>query len=248
MFNEVTVIHPIFGAIRLNSKFASILELEPFRALAFKSQLGSNSISRNMLNAKHTRLTHSVGVMYLTQKLLDACERKFSRYFSITKEEREILELVALGHDVGHLAFSHSLEDKEMKTHEERTVEIFESYADQINAIFGYNITSAVVSVFKNNVEVKKKGIENQMIEKLNILFVFTNLLMGAIDCDRMEYIMTDRYMVWGEKLDFTSLFDHITIVLLNDSPVIGFEKEAVPIIENMLLSRFDQYERIYFL
>lgn len=246
MLKERIVYHPIFGRIRLNAKFSQVLDLEPFRQLAFKSQLGNKALSSEMLGAKHTRLMHSIGVMHLTDKLIDTCERKFSQYFSITSQDRETLELVALGHDVGHIAFSHSLEDKNMQTHEERTVQIFKDYAPKINSIFGYDITSKVISIFENNEKVKRKGIDEQE-DQLDILFVFTKLLMGAIDCDRMEYLVTDRYMVFGEKLDFMPIFDHIAIVLLNDSPIIGFEKEAVPLIENMLFTRFDQYNSIYY-
>lgn len=243
----VTVQHPVFGVIKLNEKFAKVMELKPFRELGYKSQLGTKVLSKELLNAKHTRLMHSVGVMYLTGILLDACEKKFSKYFTITREDRETLELAALGHDIGHIAFSHSLEERGLKTHEERTIEYFEEYAKEINEIFGYDITSKVISIYKNNADVKKQGINKKMEEDLNILFIFTSLLMGTIDCDRMEYIISDRYMTLGEKVDFTNIFSYITIVLLNDSPTVGFEREAVPTIENMLTTRFDQYEYIYY-
>lgn len=245
--NVVTVRHPLFGVIRLNKKFAKVMELKPFQELEFKSQLGTKILSKELLNARHTRLMHSVGVMYLTGKLLDACEKKFSKYFTITIEDRETLELAALGHDIGHTAFSHSLEERGTKTHEERTIEYFEEYAEEINKIFGYDITSRVIAVYKENADVKKQGINKKLEENLDILFIFKSLLIGTIDCDRMEYIMTDRYMVFGEKVDFTNIFSYVTIVLLNDSPTVGFEREAIPIIENMLLTRFDQYDEIYY-
>lgn len=245
--NVVTVRHPLFGVIRLNKKFAKVMELKPFQELGFKSQLGTKILSKELLNARHTRLMHSIGVMYLTGKLLDACEKKFSKYFTITIEDRETLELAALGHDIGHTAFSHSLEERGTKTHEERTIEYFEEYAEEINKIFGYDITSRVIAVYKENADVKKQGINKKLEENLDILFIFKSLLIGTIDCDRMEYIMTDRYMVFGEKVDFTNIFSYVTIVLLNDSPTVGFEREAIPIIENMLLTRFDQYDEIYY-
>lgn len=245
--NVVTVRHPLFGVIRLNEKFAKVMDLKPFRELGFKSQLGTKVLSKELLNAKHTRLMHSVGVMYLTGKLLDACEKKFSKYFTITPEDRETLELAALGHDIGHTAFSHSLEERGTKTHEERTIEYFEEYAEEINKIFGYDITSKVISIYKNNADVKKQGINKKMEENLDILFIFTSLLIGTIDCDRMEYIMSDRYLTLGEKVDFTNIFSYITIVLLNDNPTVGFERGAIPAIENMLITRFDQYDYIYY-
>ncbi len=246
--NVVIVRHPLLGEIRLNEKFVEVAELKPFYELRFKSQLGTKVLSKELLNARHNRFMHSVGVMFLTSKLLDVCEKKFKKYFTITTEDREVLELAALGHDIGHTAFSHSLEERGEKTHEERTIEGFEKYAEEINKIFGYDITSKVIDIYKNNANIKKKGTSKEVEEEnLDILFIFTSLLIGTIDCDRMEYIMTDRYMTFGEKVDFTDIFSYITIVLLNDSPTVGFERGAISTIENLLLTRFDQYDYIYY-
>jgi HD superfamily phosphohydrolase len=82
--SEAFVIHPVFGKIRIEEKFAKVLQLKYFRELGLKSQLGTKSLSSVSINAKHTRLTHSIGVMYLTEQLIEACEKKFSDYFSIT--------------------------------------------------------------------------------------------------------------------------------------------------------------------
>ncbi len=244
---ERIVIHPIFGKIRIEEKFCKVLDLKYFRELAFKSQLGTQTFSTEVLNAKHTRLMHSIGVMYLTSKLMEVCEEKFLKYFEIAQTDRETLLLAALGHDLGHVAFSHSLEDRNMKTHEQRTIEYFEECAGQINEIFGYDIVSKVIEIYKDNIDIKKQGKSFKMEDKLDILFVFKSLLIGSIDCDRMEYIVSDRFNVLGEKVDYREIFRYITIVLLNDSPTVGFEKDAVPLIEDMLLMRFNQYSSIYY-
>lgn len=245
--NETIVIHPVFGRIRIEEKFAKVLQLKYFRDLAFKSQLGSKTLSPQMLNAKHTRLLHSIGVMYLTSKLLEVCQKKFSTYFEITEQEREALLLAALGHDIGHVAFSHSLEDRNMKTHEERTIEYFQELQEEINDIFGYDIVSKVIGIYKDNIDIKNQGNEFKVEDKLDILFIFKSLLIGSIDCDRMEYIVTDKFNVLGEKANFQEIFEYITIVLFNDYPTVGFEKGAVPLIEEMLLARFNQYSTIYY-
>ena len=134
-----------------------------------------------------------------------------------------------------------------MKSHEEMTIELFEKYQDQLNEIFKYDIVSKVISIFQNNIYVKKEGAESQINEKLDILFIFSSLLVGTIDCDRMEYIVTDRYMITGEKLNFISIFDYISIVLFNNTPTVVFERDALTEIENFLTNRFQQYEQIYF-
>lgn len=243
---EMLVVHPVFGKIRIEEKFKRVLELKPFRDLAYKSQLGTKIFSNELLNSRHTRLMHSIGVMYLTERLLSICEEKFNKYFPITMQDKETLRLAALGHDLGHIAFSHSLEDKSMKTHEQRTIEYFEEYSDEINEIFGYDIVSKVIQIYKDNHEDKNQE-DFLDSDNLNMLFVFKSLLIGAIDCDRMEYITTDRFNVFGERVNYQDIFKYITIVLLNGSPTVGFEKEAVPMIEDMLFTRFNQYLQIYY-
>lgn len=239
---ELVVIHPVFGTIRIGEKFKKVLELKPFRELAYKSQLGTKIFSRKLLNAKHTRLMHSIGVMHNADELLKICDEKFSKYFSITKTDKEVILLAALGHDLGHVAFSHSAENRKMKTHEERTIEYFEDYTDEINEIFGYDIVSKVIQIYKD------KDIENDFkTDELNMLFIFKSLLIGAIDCDRMEYITTDRFNVYGERVSYNDIFKYITIVLFNDIPTVAYEIEALSKIEDMLFARLNQYLEIYY-
>lgn len=246
--NEIRIItHPILGDIIIEPKFSKVLELKEFRSLAFKSQLGNKILSTNALNANHNRLMHSLGVMFLTEKLLEVCKKKFSKYFEITEKDEEILKLAALAHDIGHIAFSHSLEDKSIKPHEERTIERLQNLSGQINQIFGYDIVSEVIKIYQENINLKELGCEANFDVNLNILFVLKNLLVGAIDCDRMEYIMMDRFMLHGEKRDFRNIFNYLDIVLMNDVPVVVFEKEILTSIEDFLISRFDLYRYDYY-
>lgn len=246
--NQQEIIHPCFGRIRLSDKIAKVLALPDFRDLAEKSQLGSKSLSRKLLNANHNRLQHSIGVMSLQNQLIEELEKKYGKYFWITQREKEILELSAVGHDVGHLAFSHSLEACIPQSHEQRTIEIFQKNAWAINAIYGYDISSDVIAIFENNLYIKKEGKEYQMPMELNILFILRSLLIGTIDCDRIEYVTTDKFMATGEKLiDYRKIFEYITIAFLNDFPIVGFEKPALPLIESLLINRFDQYQTLYY-
>ena len=244
---QFIVRHPVFGNIRIDSKYEKVLNLKPFLELTEKSQLGGVALSKKYANAKHSRFLHSIGVFYLTGKLLDICQSKFGDYISISERDREVLQLAALGHDIGHIAFSHALEYDDQPSHEERTINLFKRYSKEINNIFGYDIVSDVIQLFISNIDIKKKCDITVLDDKIDVQFIFKSLLVGTIDCDRMEYLTTDRFNVYGELVDYTEIFQHISIVLLEGSPILGFDIGALPIIENLLLNRFSQYSEIYF-
>ena len=81
--------------------------LENFSQLGLKSRwLNEN----NPQNEQHNRYNHSVGVMkiatYLYDRILTNTENKI-----INENERQFLRLATLLHDVGHLPFSHLIEN-----------------------------------------------------------------------------------------------------------------------------------------
>lgn len=240
-------VHPVWGKIFLKPEFAKVLEIQEFRELSEKTQLGIDKCSTIYLNSLHTRLSHSIGVMHLTEMLFDVCKEKFSKYFHMGKKEKEVLMLLALGHDIGHSAFSHSVEDKKReKSHEQKSIEIFEKRAKEINEIFGYDITTKVLKIFKSNIELKKHGMTTEESEEIDIIDVFSSFIIGAIDCDRVEYVTSDTFMLTGERLDFTSIFNYVTIIMINGRPTVCFEMPAVPIIEKLLITRFNLYRYVY--
>ena len=92
--NERVITHPVLGKIEMDEKFSKVLDLQPFRDLAFKSQLGVRWLSR-LQSGNHTRLMHSLGVYQITTELLKKCDEKFNKYSRIldiyTKWELQIL-------------------------------------------------------------------------------------------------------------------------------------------------------------
>lgn len=244
--NVTKVIHPVFGTIEINEKFTKVLELEAFQELRFKSQLGTKTLSNRLLNAKHNRLMHSIGVMYVTRKLIDICEKKFWPYIIVTQEEREAMELAALGHDLKHLAYSHSLQELLEESHEERTIKYFEEHAEEINKIFGYDIVGRVIYIYKKDIAIKKYGYKVEKEEELNILEIYKSLLMGNIDCDRVEYLTTDCLTVYGKNKCFTDIYRNIVITIMNDKPEVAYEREATTTIEDLLITRVDNIINCY--
>ena len=162
--------------------------------------------------------------------------------FPLNEREVEVLKLAALGHDLGHLAFSHSMENLESKTHEERTIECFLKNSIEINEIFGYDITSSVLKFYENKNY-------NGNIDEVNIekILSFRCLLIGDIDCDRMEYMTTDNFLVNGKKTDFIRILKHLSISYMDGKLRLVYDKKVLSIIINMLYDRYVLYDSMYY-
>lgn len=239
--NTKIVMHPVFGEIRIEEKFAKVLNLPVFIRLSQKSQLGTKALS-GIINAKHTRLMHSIGVMHLVDVALKCIKENEKNFFPLNEREVEVLKLAALGHDLGHLAFSHSIENIENKPHEERTLEYFLKNSWEINEIFGYNITLSVLKLYKNSND--EDNIDGVNIGKI---LSFRSLLIGDIDCDRMEYIMTDNYLVNGKKTDFIKILKHIKLSVIKGKIKLVYDKKVLPVIISMLYDRYVLYDNMYY-
>lgn len=239
--NPEIVMHPVFGEIRIEEKFAKVLNLPIFIRLSQKSQLGTKALS-GIINAKHSRLIHSIGVMYLVDCALKCIKENEKNFFPLNEKEIDVLKLAALGHDLGHLAFSHSMENIESKPHEERTLECFIKNAWEINEIFGYNITSSVLKLYQNCNDIE--NIDGVNIERI---LSFRSLLICDIDCDRMEYIMTDNFLVNGKKTDFLKILRHLSISVMKGKIKLVYDKKVLPVIISMLYDRYVLYDNMYY-
>lgn len=86
----------IHGKIKLNEVELKLLKTGTMKSLSGKMDIGN--INLVYPDAKHTRLEHSLGVMHTADKI---CSVLSEKGFEIS-EEKLIIRLAALLHDVGH--------------------------------------------------------------------------------------------------------------------------------------------------
>ena len=92
---------PVHGYIQISDTEKEIIDSFPFQRLRRIRQLGGAEFVYP--GATHTRFEHSLGTMYLANKVVENTNiRKH-----LTKNEAEAIEIAALLHDVGHGPFSH---------------------------------------------------------------------------------------------------------------------------------------------
>jgi HD superfamily phosphohydrolase len=99
---------PVHGDIRLSEDEYQILNTKEMQRLRWIRQLGLTSMVFH--GAEHSRLSHSVGCVFVLEKMLSTMEDAAG--VRVDPELRSMARLFALVHDVPHIAFGHTLEDE----------------------------------------------------------------------------------------------------------------------------------------
>ena len=98
----------IYGDILLSDLAMKFVDTSEFQRLHYIKQLG---LSYKVFPcATHTRFQHSIGVYHLTKKYIEKIENNHLSEFDgskLTDRQKEIVSIVGLLHDVGHLSLIH---------------------------------------------------------------------------------------------------------------------------------------------
>ena len=95
--------------IELTPEEVAVTQTRTFQRLNFIKQLGL--VYLVYPNATHTRGSHSLNALYQAQKILDAL-LKSGEDPAFIAANRPAIRMAALLHDIGHIPFSHVLEDE----------------------------------------------------------------------------------------------------------------------------------------
>ncbi|MBL8756075.1 MAG: HD domain-containing protein [Planctomycetes bacterium] len=104
---------PVHGDIELSRDELRLVDTAEFQRLRGIKQLGSASLV--FPGATHTRFEHSLGTLHVCDQLLTACDKNAARdrdCRAVTADERRLLRVAALLHDVTHIPYGHNIEDQ----------------------------------------------------------------------------------------------------------------------------------------
>lgn len=101
---------PVHGDIELKEWEVAVIDTPQFQRLRGIRQLGLADYVYP--GAIHTRFEHSIGTVYMAQKIIDALNRGVDSEPVISDADANLIRLSALLHDIGHLPFGHTLEEE----------------------------------------------------------------------------------------------------------------------------------------
>ncbi len=185
-------------------------------------------------SAVHTRLEHSLGVMHMAGEMVDTLR---STGVVIYDREKELIQLAGLLHDIGHVAWSHLLDNKLVERghpcHEERSVELLKDLNGRLNLL-----TLSEVETVSRMI----RGSPPQGGRRSFIYEIVSNSTCG-IDVDRLDYLQRDSYHtgIQGFQPDYL-----IKCSRVSEDGHLSFLHKARDEVESMYKARAHMFRTVY--
>lgn len=230
-FREKAIRDPLYGFIDLSQKETQVIDSEIFRRLQFIKQLSHAYVVYP--TAVHTRFEHSLGTVYVANKMAEELE--------LSDSDKEIVRLSTLLHDVGHGPFSHLFEQiigkinpNQLEPHE-KISRIMINEDPELDSCLGSK---------KNQIiELLKKEFD-PMIEPTKSLH--SDIISSGLDADKLDYLRRDSYHIgvaYGQ-FDLDRILHTLSTTTKGSKIIIDSKgKDAV---ENYRLGRYLMHAQVY--
>ncbi|RXE56509.1 phosphohydrolase [Methanoculleus taiwanensis] len=210
---------PVHGYVEADALALRLLDTGEVQRLRHISQLGFANLVYP--GANHTRFEHSLGTMHLAALL--------SRKLDLTPNERELVTVAALLHDIGHGPFSHVIEP------------VMEAYAGR-----SHHEVSTLLKTDPIAGILEGEGISPaEVCTVIGGRHRLAGIIHGSLDVDRMDYLMRDAHYT-GVPYGTVDADRLIRSIILTDSGV-GLEENGINAAESLLIARTLMRPAVYF-
>ena len=223
---------PVHGTMQFTS--AENLWVKPFidsanfQRLRHIKQLGMGDYI--FPGAVHTRFNHCLGCSYVGSQI--------AQKIGLKDEERQLVVIACLLHDIGHGPFSHAFEGvfhNKLIRHELWTPYFLEDY--ETDAFFSeYNR----LNPRHHLTEEKFNEIANMIMHKPVKRRVLADIVSSQLDADRLDYLLRDSHFCgvrYGE-FDFRWMLHCMTVVRTEEGERLGITYKGVGVTEHYLMAR----------
>lgn len=213
---------PIHQNIILTDLDIRIIDTQPFQRLRKIKQTGM--VHLVYPGAQHTRFEHSIGTRYVAEQILLTLKM---HGLNINKDDEKSLYAAALLHDIGHIAFSHSVSDTILGH------EAHENIARQI-------IKTTEISDILISEGLSPDKISDMIMGRNGPL---SHIIKGEIDADRLDYLRRDAYycgVAYG-VID-TRIFTEYRVF----NNILAISRKGLRPAESVLFARYLMYNIVY--
>ena len=234
---------PVHGDIELTRDELRLVDTEPFQRLRGIKQLGSASLVYP--GAVHTRFEHSIGTLHVADQLLAACNKNAHRDATcraVGDDERRVLRVAALLHDVTHIPYGHNIEDQTglLPRHDQ---------PERFAAVLGDTELGA---------ELARQGLREAVLSILTGQGVavppfWRQVVSDTIDADLLDYLRRDAHFTGLELRYDRRVVDYFRIERGSERMFVDCEKngmlreDIVSELLRVLDCRYHFSERVYY-
>jgi len=220
---------PIHGYIGITDVERRIIDTWPVQRLRGIRQLSIASLVYP--GGEHTRFSHALGAMHVAGQIADSLKKSVE----ISENERQLVRLASLLHDIGHGPFSHSYEELLVQklgiNHEQMGEKIVREseLADVLNDC-GFKPEEIIELAFRK--EPKDKMYLHQITS-------------SQVDSDKMDFLVRDSYYTGVEygRIDINRIIQAMD-VYGND---IAIDLKALYALEAFMIARYEMFLAVYY-
>ena len=217
-----------FGDVDTDYEFDKFIQAPEFYRLRHISQLGN--AYHLYPGANHSRYYHSIITHIIATRFLWHLREHYPS--QVTKRQIYLVGLAALYHDIGHVAYSHTLDHHH--AHEAFGAQVLENVVKRLDK----SITDGEIIMMKHMILPREDTPKHWMYQ----------LISGTVDVDRIAYVITDSYMTGKLKHMFTNNDLQILIsdTFIGDDDQLWFHSHCEKQIVSLLTVRFYLFKEIY--
>lgn len=236
----------VHGDIPLPEPYLAVVDTPEFQRLRRIKQL--STAIQVFPNAGHSRFSHSLGTYYVMTKIVDhfenLCAAQGMKLFH-NAQERDVVLLSALLHDLGHGPYSHTFEHiTGSKSHEEWTGDIIRDSDTCINQVirkkFGTDMPERIVECINHKTSSQ---------DVFSFADIYPTLVSSQLDADRLDYLVRDSYntAIQFGNVDIQNLISAMRITVIGQKYSVAIEEGHLSMVEHFLFGRFKMYEMVYY-
>jgi len=228
---------PVHKFIRVDDLALKIIDTEEFQRLRFIRQLGVCHYVYP--SASHTRLEHSLGVYNLVDKLFKSLLENQPN-LEISKRNIQLIKISGLIHDIGHVCFSHSFDNKirkklsvHVEEHEERGVALFRNMVKKYELPITNKEVDLICNIILGKIDSNYPKYFFEIVANSSTYF----------DVDKLDYLLRDSYHL-GFQLGFQ--YDYLFHKMRIIENQICYDKKAAYTLYSIFNARYKLHKEVY--
>lgn len=235
----------VHGDISLPKKYQAVVDTPEFQRLRGVKQLAT--AAQVFPNAGHSRFSHSLGTYYVMTKMVEhfeaLCQNQGIRLFN-NEDERNVILLAALLHDLGHGPYSHAFECVASQDHEKWTQDILLNAKTKIHQVLVSEFGSEMPKKVADCIDHKSGG-----RDIFSFASLYPALISSQLDADRLDYLLRDSYntAVQFGNVDLQNLISSMRITVIGQEYSVAIDESYLSMVEHFLFGRFKMYESVYY-